>query len=102
VTAVSSVIPRPSEECVIRSSPSDASVAPRSEIWVLAATNFGSGLAAIEGSAVNVALPRTKAGLQATAADLQWVLAAFRASVARLSSPASGVATGPPISLQSW
>src|SRR5436305_1251470 len=45
--------------------------------WVLAATILGSGMAFIDGTAVNVALPALQAGLGATVADVQWVVEAY-------------------------
>jgi EmrB/QacA subfamily drug resistance transporter len=84
VTGASSVIPRAAEECVMRSSTSDAHVAPQTEIWVLAATILGSGMASIDATAVNVALPTMQRSLHATAADLQWVIEAYSLFLASL------------------
>jgi EmrB/QacA subfamily drug resistance transporter len=45
--------------------------------WILAATILGSSLAFIVGSVVNVALPAIQSGLDATAAEMQWVINAY-------------------------
>jgi EmrB/QacA subfamily drug resistance transporter len=50
---------------------------PEAERWVLAATILASGMAFIDGTAVNVALPALQAGLGATVAQVQWVVEAY-------------------------
>src|SRR5215471_10581009 len=45
--------------------------------WILAATILGSSLAFIDGTVVNVALAALQANLNATAADVQWVIEAY-------------------------
>ena len=45
--------------------------------WVLLATVLGSGVAFLDGTIVNVALPAIAADLDASLADLQWVLNAY-------------------------
>src|ERR1041385_630030 len=45
--------------------------------WVLAATILGSSLAFIEGTVVNVALPTLQTSLDASLADVQWVIEAY-------------------------
>src|SRR5204863_6550909 len=45
--------------------------------WVLAATILASSMAFIDGTVVNVALPALQTSLNATAADLQWVIEAY-------------------------
>lgn len=45
--------------------------------WVLAATIIGSGMAFIDSTVVNVALPALQADLHATVIDVQWVIAAY-------------------------
>ncbi|HEX7184500.1 MAG TPA: MFS transporter [Thermoanaerobaculia bacterium] len=47
------------------------------EPWVLAATILGSGMAFIDSTAVNVALPALQAQLGATVAEVQWVVEAY-------------------------
>ena len=51
---------------------------PRSsQKWVLAATILGSSLAFIDGTVVNVALPTLQTNLEASLADVQWVIEAY-------------------------
>ena len=51
---------------------------PRSsQKWVLAATILGSSLAFIDGTVVNVALPTLQTNLNASLADVQWVIEAY-------------------------
>jgi EmrB/QacA subfamily drug resistance transporter len=47
------------------------------EPWILAATILGSGMAFIDGTAVNVALPALQKDLGATVAEVQWVVEAY-------------------------
>lgn len=50
---------------------------PEAEPWVLAATILGSGMASIDGTAVNVALPTLQRNLGATVSEVQWVVEAY-------------------------
>ncbi|MFN2622934.1 MAG: MFS transporter [Chthoniobacterales bacterium] len=50
---------------------------PASRKWVLAATILGSSLAFIDGTVVNVALPALQTSLNASLADVQWVIEAY-------------------------
>ncbi len=52
--------------------------------WILAATIFGSSMAFIDGTVVNVALPALQSGLHATLADVQWVVEAYALFLAAL------------------
>lgn len=56
---------------------------PRSR-WVLAATVGGSGVAMLDATTVNVALPALGRELGATVADLQWTVNAYTLTVASL------------------
>jgi len=47
------------------------------ELWVLVATILGSSMAFIDGTVVNVALPALQNALNATVADVQWVIEAY-------------------------
>src|SRR5262245_47367902 len=65
------------DENIIRSGPS---AAPRSQTrgrWILAATILASSMAFIDGTVVNVALPALQTNLNATAADVQWVIESY-------------------------
>ncbi len=52
--------------------------------WVLAATVLGSGLAFIDGTVVNVALPRIGESLDAGVSGLQWTINAYTLTLASL------------------
>lgn len=52
--------------------------------WVLLATVLGSGIAFLDGTIVNVALPSIAADLDASLADLQWVLDAYLVTLSAL------------------
>ncbi|WP_033344475.1 MFS transporter [Catenuloplanes japonicus] len=52
--------------------------------WVLLATVLGSGLASIDATVVNIALPRLGAELDAGAAALQWTVNGYTLSLASL------------------
>ena len=45
--------------------------------WILAATILASSMAFIDGTVVNVALPALQTSLNATAADVQWVIESY-------------------------
>lgn len=49
----------------------------RQKKWALVATIIGSSMAFINGSVVNVALPAIQASLDATVADMQWVISIY-------------------------
>src|SRR3989440_11457752 len=52
--------------------------------WTLAATILGSSMAFIDGTVVNVALPALQSNLNATVADVQWVVEAYTLFLAAL------------------
>ena len=52
--------------------------------WVLLATVLGSGVAFLDGTVVNVALPAIAEDLDATLGDLQWVLNAYLVTLSAL------------------
>jgi EmrB/QacA subfamily drug resistance transporter len=52
--------------------------------WVLLATVLGSGMAFIDMTVVNVALPRIAAGLGASASGMQWTVNGYTLSLASL------------------
>ncbi len=53
-------------------------------LWVLVATILGSSMAFIDGTVVNVALPRIQTDLGATSTDAQWVVEAYSLFLAAL------------------
>ena len=68
---------QPCDEGVVRAGKGASPCSPLAERWVLAATILGSGMAFIDGTAVNVALPALQKDLGATVADVQWVVEAY-------------------------
>ena len=52
--------------------------------WVLLATILGSGMAFLDGTVVNVALPAIQSDLNATVTQLQWVIEAYMLFLAAL------------------
>jgi len=52
--------------------------------WVLFATILGSGMAFIDGTAINIALPILQNDLDASVVDVQWVVEAYALFVASL------------------
>ncbi len=56
----------------------------RTARWTLAAAVLGSGMAFLDGTIVNVALPAMAADLHADLADLQWVLDAYLVTLTAL------------------
>jgi EmrB/QacA subfamily drug resistance transporter len=74
----------PCDEGVIEAAPDTAPCAPDVGRWVLVATILGSSMAFIDGSVVNVALPVLQVDLNATTADVQWVMEAYSLFLAAL------------------
>src|SRR5918992_4350091 len=52
--------------------------------WVLVATALGSGMAFLDGTVVNVALPQMGTDLDAEVAGLQWILNGYMLMLAAL------------------
>src|SRR5690349_9431580 len=50
--------------------------------WVLVATVLGSGIASLDATVVNIALPAIGRGLDATLAGLQWTLNGYTLTLA--------------------
>src|SRR5437868_14161419 len=61
-----------------------ASVSSTTERWILFASILASSMAFIDGSALNVALPSLQADLQASGAQLLWVVNAYLLMLAAL------------------
>ena len=74
----------PCDAAVIRSGAECPPCAARRGRWVLAATVMGSSLAFVDGTVVNVALPVLQADLQASFAELQWIVEAYMLFLAAL------------------
>ena len=78
------VIRQPCDEGVVRSTGAQSVCTPNAAPWVLAATILGSSMAFIDETALPVALPAIQSGLDATAVDAQWVVAAYTLFLAAL------------------
>jgi EmrB/QacA subfamily drug resistance transporter len=74
---MSVVLQEPCDENVIRSAPDRPPCSKARGRWILAATILASSMAFIDGTVVNVALPALQANLNATAADVQWVIESY-------------------------
>ena len=68
---------RPCDELIIHSTPNTAPCAKRQQRWVLAACVFGSSMAFIDSSVVNVALPKMETDLGTTLSAITWVVNAY-------------------------
>ncbi|HEX3631664.1 MAG TPA: MFS transporter, partial [Casimicrobiaceae bacterium] len=68
----------------MRASPCDTPCAPAAAPWILAATILASSMAFIDGTVVNVALPELQRQLNASLADVQWVIEAYALFLAAL------------------
>jgi EmrB/QacA subfamily drug resistance transporter len=64
----------PCDEGVIRGAAATRGCADRAKPWILAATILGSSMAFIDGSAVNLALPRIQSDLYVSVQGAQWVV----------------------------
>lgn len=74
----------PCDAGVIRGTPVVAAAAAHTKQWILAATILGSGMVFVDGSAVNVALPALQRDLNASIAEVQWVIEAYALFLAAL------------------
>ncbi len=64
--------------------PGETTGSPAAGKWVLAATILGSSMVFIDGSVVNVALPTIQSNLDATSAQIQWVVESYALFLAAL------------------
>jgi EmrB/QacA subfamily drug resistance transporter len=71
------VLQEPCDENVIRCGPEATPCSKAQGRWILAATILASSMAFIDGTVVNVALPALQTNLNATAADVQWVIESY-------------------------
>src|ERR1700730_3233404 len=67
----------PCDEAVIESTNAEIPRTARSGPWILAATILASGMAFIDSTVVNIALPAIEASLHATIVGVQWVVASY-------------------------
>jgi MFS family permease len=68
---------QPCDEGVIRCTRGAAPCQPSSRPWVIAAASLGSGMAFLDSTVMNVALPAVQMNLEVSAREVQWVLGAF-------------------------
>nr|WP_082827206.1 MFS transporter [Rhodanobacter thiooxydans] len=74
----------PGDSAVILSGPTAVPCTASSRHWTLVAAIIGSGLAFIDGTVVNVALPSIQRELGASTADAQWVMESYSLFLASL------------------
>ena len=74
----------PCDPAVILSGATDAACPVSARRWTLVAAIIGSGLAFIDGTVVNVALPAIQRNLNASTADAQWVMESYALFLASL------------------
>jgi EmrB/QacA subfamily drug resistance transporter len=67
----------PCDEAVIKSGSATAPCEEAAEPWILAGTILGSGMAFVDSTVVNVALPAIQRSLGGTVTNMQWVVEAY-------------------------
>ena len=80
-----SVVRPPSDEAVVRSAPDTPGCASHAKSWVLLAAILGSGIAFLEASVINVALPAIQDSLAASVPELQGIATAYTLALASLA-----------------
>jgi MFS family permease len=80
---MAAVLP-PCDVGVIRSARGSAPCRPSSRPWVIAAASLGSGMAFLDTTVLNVALPAVQADLEMSGREAQWVYGAFALVLAAL------------------
>src|SRR4028119_787194 len=70
-------VAQPCDVGVIRCTRGAAPCRPSSRPWVIAAASLGSGMAFLDSTVMNVALPAVQTSLEVSAHDVQWVYGAF-------------------------
>jgi MFS family permease len=68
---------QPCDAGVIRSTQDSALCQPFSRPWVIAAASLGSGMAFLDSTVLNVALPAVQTDLEVSVREVQWVYGAF-------------------------
>ena len=74
----------PCDAGVIRSGKAESPCTPASGPWILVGTIIGSGMAFIDSTVTNVALPTLQQDLNATAVDAQWIVESYALLLASL------------------
>ena len=75
---------QPCDVGVIQCTRSSAPCRPSSRPWVIAAASLGSGMAFLDSTVLNVALPAVQADLGASAREAQWIYGAYALVLAAL------------------
>jgi EmrB/QacA subfamily drug resistance transporter len=68
---------QPCDAGVIRSTRTSTPCQPSSRPWVIAVASLGSGMAFLDSTVMNVALPVVQMNLDVSARDVQWIFGAF-------------------------
>jgi EmrB/QacA subfamily drug resistance transporter len=79
-----SAVFQPRDEGVIRGTRASAPCRPSSRPWVVVAASLGSGMAFLDSTVVNVALPAVQANLGVSAREAQWIYGAYALVLAAL------------------
>ena len=74
-----------SDEAALRAAPDTPGCASHTKRWVLSAAILGSGIASLEASVINVALPAIQDALSASVTELQGIAAAYTLALASLT-----------------
>lgn len=80
-----SVVRPPGDETLVRAAPDSPGCASHAKRWVLLATILGSGIAFLEASVINVALPAIQSALSASVPQLQGIATAYTVALASLA-----------------
>jgi MFS family permease len=82
---MSNFVKSPCDDGVILSAPTPtSSLSSARGLWVLVATILGSSMTFIDGTVVNVVLPVLQVDMNATAAEVQWIVEAYSLFLAAL------------------
>jgi EmrB/QacA subfamily drug resistance transporter len=82
--AIMIAVGQPCDAGVIRCTRGAAPCRPSSRPWVIAAASLGSGMAFLDSTVMNVALPAVQTDLEVSARQVQWVFGAFALVLAAL------------------
>lgn len=80
-----SVVRPPADEALVRAAPDTPGCASHAKNWVLLAAILGSGIAFLEASVINVALPAIQDSLAASVPELQGIATAYTLVLASLA-----------------
>jgi len=70
-------VPSPCDRGVAEGTPCVGDAPPRSRPWILAATILGSSMVFIDGTVVNVAVPKIQVQFNTSAAEVQWAVESY-------------------------